>query len=155
MGAKNKKKQPNISKGFESHKKPVVRENPEACFAKTPTWSFRYFDLEHDKWGHEAFGNNIKRILEAFKTREGMTWKDIYNESGGKNKGKNNHPITIDRLIPEAQKRLNEIRQDTDTLFSLRVNGKFRIWGEILDGVFSVIWIDAEHEICPSNKKHT
>ena len=155
MGAKNKKKQPNISKGFESHKEPIVNENPEAYFAKYPKWSFKYFDLEHEKWGFSAFSNNIKYILETFKSRERMTWNDIFCQSGGRAKGTNSHFITVDKFIPEAQRRFNEIKLDTDSLFSLRVNGKFRIWGEIFDGVFSVIWIDAEHEICPSNKKHT
>ena len=156
MGSKNKRKQPKIiSDESKSQKNPVVKENPEAYFTKTPKWSFKYFDSEHERWGFAAFSNNIKDILETFKARERMTWNDIFSQSGGRAKGTNNHFITIDKFIPEAQVRLNEIKRDTDSLFSLRVNGKFRIWGEIFEGIFSVIWIDTEHEICPSNRKHT
>ncbi len=72
------------------------------------------------------------------------------------NAKKQNHNISVDDLVKEAQDRLFEIfSEQLDELTSLRLTGKGRVWGQINEGVMELIWWDAEHWICESNKKHT
>ena len=49
----------------------------------------------------------------------------------------------------------HELKIAEDTLFSLAPEGKLRLYGRLYDGVFDILWIDLEHEVCTSNKKHT
>lgn len=77
-----------------------------------------------------------------------MKWSEI--------KGPRHHAISVSKIIPQAQQRLNEIRQDDiDTLFSFAVGSLPRIWGIKDRNIFRVLWWDPNHEICPSFKSHT
>ena len=72
------------------------------------------------------------------------------------NAKKQNHNISVDDLVKEAQDRLFEIfSEQLDELTSLRLTGNQRVWGQINEGVMELIWWDSEHQICKSNKKHT
>jgi hypothetical protein len=59
-------------------------------------------------------------------------------------------------VIPDARKRLEQLRlDDTDELFSLRLNGQERLWGIRSNDIFSLLWWDPKHEICPAPLKYT
>ena len=90
----------------------------------------------------------LKKVLTRLKPLETMPWREITNTGS--------HPIDVSAIIKEARERLAEIGQDdTDQLYSLRVEGALRIWG-IRDGrVLKILWYDPEHAICPSPKKGT
>jgi predicted DNA-binding transcriptional regulator AlpA len=45
--------------------------------------------------------------------------------------------------------------QASNDLFSLRLSSLERLWGLRSNDVFSVLWWDPNHQICPSPKKHT
>lgn len=80
-----------------------------------------------------------------------MTWSEILVDSK-----KQNHTIPIPELSKEAQSRLREIgNDDIDTLISLRLSGKRRVWGIRTGSTLSILWWDPEHRVCPSKKKHT
>ena len=91
----------------------------------------------------------ISRILEKIHAFESMYWKEIVNNE-------NNHEVSIEKLINVAQKRLQELKiEDIESLFSLRLSGKERIYGIRVGSIFKVLWWDPNHEICPSILKHT
>lgn len=91
----------------------------------------------------------LLEVMERLGNFEGMTWTEIEQSTGS-------HPISKNLLIKSAQDRLIEIKQDdVDELFSLRVNGKARIWGIREEHVLRVLWWDPEHQVCPSEKKNT
>ena len=88
--------------------------------------------------------HRIREKLAAFET---MPFRDIIH--GG------SHDVETWRLSPEAKKRMQEIQVEQDSLMSLRICGKERVWG-IRDGnVVHLLWWDREHTVCPSLKKHT
>lgn len=93
------------------------------------------------------FWTEIYPKLQHF---ENKTWNEIERETyGSKNKTKH-HSIKISNIIPEAQKRLRELRlDDLEELFSLRLDGKTRIWGVRKFHFLQILWFDFEHEICP------
>lgn len=150
MSSKKTQKQPKRRESIGS-KIPSACENPDSFMGKHPAWKFARCDKKHGEWGfcHEQFDSEIMEKLESF---ESMTWAEILEASGGKSRGKgnNNHFIEIENLHKTARQRMEKLKIITDEVFSLRVNGKTRLYGLLDDGTFSIIWLDRNHEICPS-----
>ena len=61
------------------------------------------------------------------------------------------HPVNQDGMAKAAHDRLITIhKDDCDELWSLRVQGKPRIWAIPSENVMHVLWWDPEHEVYPS-----
>lgn len=95
-------------------------------------------------WTSARFWSRIYPKLAGFET---MTWGDIKN--GG------SHHISIENIIKPARDRLEELRMNIDEVFSLRLSGRERIFGLRAGRLLKLLWWDPDHEIAPSNKKHT
>ncbi len=155
---KNKRKNRRVPKyAIEEHatlKVPIIEEH--ASFdSYSPTWLFSIFDASSEKWGMSVFQNKVAIILDKFKSFETMTWNEIKKQKHDNNKG-SNHFIAIDKLSKQAQDRLIEINMDdVPNVFSLRLSNKFRLLGIMKGSSFQLLWVDPEHEVCPSSKKHT
>ena len=66
------------------------------------------------------------------------------------------HPVVCEALIKKARDRLHTLKlDDNDVLYSIRLTGKQRIWAACFGHVFHLLWWDPEHEVCPSELKHT
>lgn len=115
-----------------------------------PLWAFVIVDLGVPWCWSRMDGATIAEVLGRLKHFESMTWSEIEAGTGS-------HLIRDHGgLSKAARDRLQEIEQDdTDTLFSLRIGGKSRIFGIREGGVLRILWWDPEHEIYPSRKKHT
>ena len=93
----------------------------------------------------------VDAIREKLASFETMTWREILLDAK-----KQNHNVSVDKLIKEAQDRLFEIfSEKLDELTSFRLTGKRRVWGQINEGVMDLLWWDDEHRFFPSHKKHT
>ena len=80
-----------------------------------------------------------------------MTWGEITGL-----RGSSNHPLPFDKIASAAQRRLKEIgRDDIDLLFQLNIQGKERVWGVRLEGIFHLLWWDPDHTVYPVGKKRT
>lgn len=113
-----------------------------------PTWSFRHLDHEGPYgWGDLKSRDMLLQILERLRMLEGLNWTSIVKDTGS-----HNVSLAHASFCSEARQRLRRLQHFVDELFSLRVQGKPRIWG-IKDGkVLRIIWWDPEHKICPSTK---
>lgn len=99
---------------------------------ENPFWSEFYSKIRH-------FETNLWQIIE----REGY---------GKKGKTKH-HYISVSDIIPEAQKRLEQLKlDDVEELYSIRLSGEIRIFGIRKFNYFQVLWFDLKHEICPSSR---
>ena len=115
------------------------------------SWHIRTIDKE-GSWGWNQVNDltleGFENILSKMSNFETMKWSEILN--------RNNHPVPILDLSPEAQKRLKALRQDdVDELISLHMNGKKRIWGIRDQNVLKILWWDPNHTVYPSPKRHT
>lgn len=80
-----------------------------------------------------------------------MTWNEIFTQSKTQN-----HSVNINILSKESIDHLKKMKiNDIDQLWSLRLTGIQRIWGILDRGVFTLLWWDPNHQVCPSHKKHT
>lgn len=139
------------ARGFEpsSEKIPRTRAAIDQIKDLPVAWHIKCLDRE-GRWcwkniDTETFWSVIQSKLGNFET---MKWSDIL--------GPRHHEIPKTKLIPEAQRRLEEISQDdVDILVSLHLDGKKIIWGIRENNILKILWWDPKHEICPSPKKHT
>lgn len=147
MGRKKPKQKENAT----SKKRPREAEDAESYLKNNPVWKFKLNDKNHGEWSIRNccdFNNDVMDKLQDF---EGMTWSEIINTNGIDT----SHFVNTSDLIKKAQDRLRELRIIEDRLFSLRLNGKTRIYGLLNNGIFNILWYDCKHEIYPSKKKNT
>ncbi len=149
MARKKEKKIPNL--GPSGTKKEVRHATgiPDSYDKCLPSWKFHLIDKE-GQWGWNKLSpDEIWNILSnRLNEKEHINWSTL-KQSGS-------HNVSIEDLTKEAKKRLEEIGQsDLDELFSLRLSGKERVWGIRDRSALKILWWDPEHEVCPSQKKHT
>ena len=131
---------------------PVTSKKPriESATGKTgcPAWKIGQADFD-GPWCPKRMQKEVfYNIISKLKGFERSTWPEI--ERGG------SHFIPVNSIIGNAQRRLQALKlDDTNDLFSLRLSGTERLWGLRSNDVFSVLWWDPDHQICPSTMKHT
>jgi len=121
----------------------------EPIDTKKPAWKFSEIDYDIDIEPPTINGKKLRELSNRLTNFETMTWGEI---KGPKQK---NHYISVEDLAPVAQKRLYDIGLDNiERLLSLRISSRVRIFG-ILEGnpTFHILWWDAHHKICPSEKR--
>jgi hypothetical protein len=133
-------------------KKTVRNETPVKVYDITPVWSFGLFDASHETWG--LSGKDLCKYINAMKNFSNQTWGIILTDNSGKAHGTRSHPIPVENLISKARERLKELKlDDYDELISIRIASRVRIWGMFHGTIFNILWLDDNHEICPSLKK--
>jgi len=132
-------------------KQPKVAYNPTSYNHLRPSWRISKIEMIGPYGWRNIDAETLIYIHGKLANFESMTWNDILI----KNK-KNNHSVEIDKLSSTAKARLTEIQlEDIDELVSLRLSGKQRVWGILDQGVLILLWWDPNHQVCPSNLKHT
>lgn len=130
-----------------SHKVPrIVIPGVVSSF---PIWAFCLLDLDGPWCWSQMDKTQLLEVMARLRMFESMTWTAIEQST-------RSHFVNTEGLIKKAQDRLTELRQDdVDELFSLRVNGKSRVWGIRSENILKVLWWDPSHEVYPSILKHT
>jgi hypothetical protein len=148
-------KQPITKKSAKHFESPNRRKqakhsaNPESYLQKAPSWGFTHMRLDGPYgWNNCDAVTFINLILPKLKSYESMSWAEI--------QGKNSHFIDVKDICDKAKKCLLEQQQDDiDQVFSLRMEGRPRLFGIVHEGVFKSLWYDPQHQICKSFKKGT
>lgn len=118
-----------------------------------PAWQLSSIDAD-GKWGWKHIGKERweTKILPALVSLETMTWAEIECASGGRKQGNNNHFVPTSSFSKEARERLEEIEMDDlEEMFSLRIQGRYRIYGKRVHRVLQIIWFDFQHEVYPTS----
>jgi hypothetical protein len=149
---KKKHKHPSFAETTKNlqQKRPATDGDPNAYLKMHPAWRLKSIDNAWDygwsKIGQERWCNDVLPKLYDLET---MTWAGI--QQTGKS-----HFLPLSAFEKSAQKRLEELGLgDLDEIFSLRLQGKHRIYGWRMENVLHVIWFDFDHALVPAPKKHT
>lgn len=137
---------------------PNVEKLPRASEARSynierPSWRIGRMEFVDPFGWHVVSGDGLHLIRERLKAFESMTWNEILIH--GK---KQNHSVAISDLCKDARDRLSDLYRgnlDLDELISLRLTGGERVWGIREEAVFSILWWDPHHRVCPSHLKNT
>lgn len=130
--------------------------DPEAYYHEHPSWNFNSRDVE--MWPFDeshAAGCFWNLILPKLMNFERMLWKEILVDAK-----KQNHSIPASELNPVAQRRLDERMIEAESIISLRLEAKIRLYGHMKGAVFNLLWLDLDHGdndtcVCRSVLKHT
>ena len=100
---------------------------------------------------HELSRNYfLETLYPLLREREDATWQAIESATHGKKGKSNSHHVRVEKLSSDAQKRLKEMKlDDIDEIYSLRLEGKLRIYGIRKYNYLKILWVDTEHEIYP------
>jgi hypothetical protein len=92
-------------------------------------------------------------IYPKLKDYEKLSWSEIERQTHGREGKSKSHFVTSEELSSEAKNRIRELKIDnTNQLYSLRLEGKLRIWGFRSLNYLDILWVDPSHEVCPSSK---
>lgn len=131
-------------------------ENPDQYYSDSPSWNFKSCDRTlWSLYADESRNIFWDEILPHLQSLETQKWSDILLKAK-----KQNHSIDVTSLNKLAVDRLEELMIEYDSIVSLRLQGKHRIYGYITKSVFNLLWIDLNHGdnstcVCRSRKKHT
>jgi len=130
-------------------KKPKSAQFVSVSNDERPSWRFSMLEFVDPFGWHQISNQKLREVHSKLKSFESMCWHNIL--------GPNNHSVSIETLCREAQKRLRELSlDDYESLVSLRLTGKERIWGIRQEGgILLLLWWDPTHQVCPCLKKHT
>jgi hypothetical protein len=143
--AKKGKKLPDNATNHQWGKTVTIKKE---LYDNQPAWRFSTVDREGPfKWPiNEQVELEIVNKLHQF---DSMLWANI--------EGKQHHFLSENSLSKEAFKRLQAIKQDDeiDNLFSFHLQGRPRIIAIRHSNIAKLLWYDPEHQVAPSQKKHT
>jgi hypothetical protein len=112
-------------------------------------WNLDHIDMDGPfGWHLSEVADLLRMVFPRLKHFETMSWGQI--------PATGSHPIEVGELCKEARDRLEELKlAEYDTVYSIRLEGKPRLFGIKDRAVLRVLWWDPEHEICPSALKGT
>lgn len=122
------------------------------------TVSFEFADRTHSGSWSWPTGDDAALVLDFLCEISRSRWGELLaQETGGRNRHKKHHSYDFGTVAAEAQARLAELRHDEtfSEFFRFRLSGEGRLWGYVRDGVFYVLWWDADHKVSPSTRRNT
>lgn len=154
--AGSKQKKEIKQKEFPNGKHIAQGGDPERYYSENPAWTFANSDQEMWAFSQNHMGELFwTEILPKLKAFETQTWGEILVRDK-----KQNHSLDLDQLNKVAQDRLASKYIEAESLISLRITGRHRLYGYITGRVFHVLWYDDDHGdnstcVCRSHLKHT
>jgi hypothetical protein len=143
------KKIPKIVAAPEAKKEPRIAALPPSFRGGVIAWRFNAVDKNGPfSWLALDDPAEHKAVIEAMADIETMREADL--------DARGCHFIALGKLAKAAQDRLMELRlDDLDELYSIRLNGRGRVFCVHRPQYMRVLWFDPDHQVCPSVKKHT
>jgi hypothetical protein len=151
MGKKSHaKKTPKLPPGIHlaAGKEPKISVSLEG--PTHPVWRLSHLDWDGPWCPSKCNDSGVREIMSRLAHFESMTWTQILP-------GTKSHVVGIQGIIKEARDRIIHLKKEewADNLCSLRMSGKERLWGFLRSGIFHVLWWDPDHQVYPSQKRHT
>lgn len=146
-------KTPKAAHNVPAEKKPTVSVDfPEELDERHLEFTFRDADMV-GPWSLQNISEIDARTLFSFlKDMESMTMKEAMAGETGKMA---DYEDMTGCPNPAPAQRLAELYDGADNVCRLRVTGRKRLIGLRVEHRFSVLWWDPEHEIWPTQKRHT
>jgi hypothetical protein len=140
---RDRKKRPKVAHEPDPHKLPRVGPSIVSDQRASPSWLMGKLDTDGPWCWTKMTAADALAVAVRLRHLESMKWLEI--------EGPKHHAVGVGDLCGDAQRRLEEIHlDDTDSIFSFRLDARKRIWGIRLGAQVYLLWWDPEHEVCPS-----
>ena len=133
---------------------PSQEKKPAAIFDENwremqPAWRVSLLEMYTPFGWTEVDEASAVQIRERLGNYESMKWKEFVPSYRC-------HFIKRTNLCKEAQAHLEKIEQDDiDSVMSLGVTQKGRVFGILEHNILKILWWDPDHQICPMEKPNT
>jgi len=109
---------------------------------------YDYIDLDHEEWGwgYLQIADFFNILVNRLHSYEDMTWDDLVSR-------RHCHPMPVTKIEIKAQNRLSKKCADIDTLHSIDINKKCRVWGHKIGRSLYLIWHDPQHTVYLAKKR--
>ncbi len=132
----------------------TTEKKPAAIFDEDwkemrPAWRVSLLEMYTPFGWLEVDTDSALQIRERLASYESMKWKEILTSY-------RSHMIKRTALCKDAQEHLLKIEQDDiDSVVSLGITQKGRVFGILEHNVLKLLWWDPNHEVCPTVKPNT
>lgn len=137
-------KQPHLVSLPAPEKKPRIERDPDVVKDMPITWGLKFADLHADcKWSWQKVDPaHLESLHSQLVGMEGKTLHALQKNGGVKD-------IPAHHLKCAAKERLKELRlEEADTLWELRLDRKWRVWGLVEGSTFYFLWWDENETAC-------
>jgi hypothetical protein len=147
--AKGNGKHPVAGSRVPEGKHPRFAHSPDSWVTARPAWRVGQARRAGEYAWHTLSQDDLHDLHDRLSAFEGMTWQQIQQSA-------KSHFINVSTISKTAQEDLSSRKlDDVDQVFSLRLTGAKRVFGLLREGVLDILWWDPDHQVCPSNLKHT
>lgn len=112
-------------------------------------WKFRHLVMDEGKkwtWRTQSDDVLFEKVFSKLANFETMTYHELAQSSGS-------HAIEIDKFNQQVRKELERLEiSDIAELFSIRLEGRIRVWCITSFNEFSLLWLDLNHEVYPCTR---
>lgn len=152
MAAKKRSKRTRPRKP-DSRKRVVRADQPPADDrSQVFQWTMQDADWDFEgEWSWTLKPDEARCLFQALEDVQDRTWGEVLAlKAPSKNRVRARHHYqNVASLCKEARNRIEFLKLGIDRVFRLRHGNKPRIWGYVEQGVFKVLWFDAEHRVYP------
>lgn len=118
-------------------------------------WTANEVDHEHNGlWDWDLTPKETADLLDLLSGVSNLVWREVKEmKFNSKNRTRAlHHSQPVESICGEARRRLHVIgRGDQEEVFRLRHGNTIRVWGVLEGPVFSILWFDRNHKVCPSD----
>jgi len=123
----------------------------EDAWHRQVVWRFGDLDMEAPPSVGDLTVADYNELHQKLGQYESQTCSQIWGEQDNGCKR-----YEVEGAHPNITGRLLDLERDDETaVHTLRVTGKYRVYGILRHHIFYVLWIDREHEMWPSQLKNT
>ena len=139
---------PRAHQGPSSTQSPRTSEDPDEYLRMNPVWRFSDLLLDDAPFSWKGVqGKTLEKVVKRLGELEGKKFAEIKNTGS--------HEIDRGKLSEEfvAAVEVEGKVATLESIYSIRIEGKMRVFGFRYGHEIHIRWFDPEHKICPSQRK--
>lgn len=117
-------------------------------------WTMQSIDHTYaGAWDWQLSGEEVRHLLEVLEDLAGKTWREVKDMrfNSKRTTRQLHHDQPVESIHADAQRRLEHLKLDVESVFRIRHGNLIRIWGYVQAGTFYLVWFDRHHKICPTD----
>jgi hypothetical protein len=117
-------------------------------------WTAQEVDHEHaGAWDWDLTPKETADLLDLLSSTSRLVWREVKELKFNSQRRTRalHHSQPVESICTEARQRLDAMgRGDQEEVFRLRHGNTIRVWGVLEGPVFSILWFDRDHQVCPT-----
>jgi len=147
-----KPKQPRIAESIGSRslgaRVPMLAGDRDAYLQHHPVICLTHVDRGGPFSWERIKARELEQVVAKLRLFFAERWRTLLKEHK-----KHFHEIAVDKLAHNAQKRLEKLDLDVDSLLDVRIGKRMRVWLARYDHYAFPLWWDPQHLVYPMDRE--